>query len=87
MLTRLKDDIPPTILKANEDICSIVLTSDINRCIVNGTFPNNLKNADIIPTFKKNDRLLKSNYRPVSILPTLSKVITDLLAFYQRYQK
>ena len=38
-----KDDIPPTILKANEDICSIVLTSDINRCIVNGTFPNNLK--------------------------------------------
>ena len=48
-----KDDIPPTILKANEDICSIVLTSDINRCIVNGTFPNNLKNADITPTFKK----------------------------------
>ena len=38
-----KDDIPPTILKANEDICSIELTSDINRCIVNGTFPNNLK--------------------------------------------
>ena len=56
-----KNDIPPNILKANEDICSIVLTSDINRYIVNGTFPQNLKNADITPTFKKDDRLLKSN--------------------------
>ena len=48
-----KDDIPPKLLKANVDICSIVLTSDVNRCIVNATFPNNLKNADITPTFKK----------------------------------
>ena len=56
-----------------------MLTSDINRCIVNGTFPNNLKNADITPTFNKNDRLLKSNYRPVSILPTLSKIYEKIL--------
>ena len=48
-----KDDIPPNILKANIDISSIVLTSDVNRCIVNGNFPNNVKNADITPTFKK----------------------------------
>ena len=40
-------------------ICSIVLSSDINRCIHNGNFPNNLKNADITPTFKKGDRLSK----------------------------
>ena len=74
-----KDDIPLTILKANEDICSLVLTSDINRCVVNGTFPNNLKNADITLTFKKNDRLLKSNYRHVSILTTLSKIYEKIL--------
>ena len=43
-------------------MCSIILTSDINRCIVNETFPQNFKNADIIPTFQKDDRLLKSNY-------------------------
>ena len=67
------------ILKANEDICSIVLTSDINRCIVNWTFPQNFKNADITPTFKKDDRLLKSNYRPVSILLTLSKIYEKIL--------
>ena len=32
-----KGDILPKILKAKEDICSIVLTSDVNRCIANGT--------------------------------------------------
>ena len=32
-----KNDIPPKMLKANGDVCSIVLTADINRCIVNGT--------------------------------------------------
>ena len=74
-----KDDIPPTILKANEDICSIVLTSDINRCIVNGTFPTNLKNADITLTFHRNDCLLKSNYRHVSILSMLSKIYKKIL--------
>ena len=33
-------------------------------------FPSNLKDADISPIFKKIGRLLKINYRPVSILPT-----------------
>ena len=56
------------------DICTIVLSSDINKCIYNGIFPNYLKHADITPTFKKNERLHKINYRPISILPTLSKV-------------
>ena len=33
-----------------------------------------MKSANITPVFKKNDRTDKSNYRPVSILPNLSKV-------------
>ena len=74
-----KYDIPPIILKVNEDICSMVLTSDVNRCIVNGKFPNNLKNTDLTPTFKNDDRSLKSNYIPVSILPTLSKLYEKTL--------
>ena len=50
-----KDNIPPQILKDNVDICSYVLFSDVNKCIYNGVFPNNLKHADITPTFKKTD--------------------------------
>ena len=80
-----KGDIPPIILKANEDTCSMVLTSDVNRCIVNEKFPNNLKNADITPTFKNDDRSFKSNYRPVSILPTLSKLYEKTL-YMQIYE-
>ena len=34
-----KDNIPPKLLKANGDICSIVITPDVNRCIANRKFP------------------------------------------------
>ena len=76
-----KENIPPKILKDNVDICTMVLSSDFNKCIYNGTFPDNLKHADITPTFKKSERLHKINYRPISILPTLSKVYEKLLYF------
>ena len=42
--------------------------------IFDATFPSELKNADVIPVFKKKDRNNVENYRPVSILPNLSKI-------------
>ena len=39
-----------------------------------GVFPNELKQADIKPIYKKESRNEKENYRPVSILPNLSKI-------------
>ena len=77
-----KGNIPPQIIKINADICSMTLVYDLNKCINNGVFPDNLKHADITPTFKKNERLRKTNYRTISILPTLSKVYEKLL-YYQ----
>ena len=74
-----KDNIPPKIIKENKDIFSIVLTNGMRKCIENCIFPVNLKNADISPLFKKHDRLSKNNYRPVSILPTLSKLYEKIL--------
>ena len=68
------NNIPPKVLKDNADIFTTILSSDINNCILNGIFPSNLKYADITPIFKKLERVLKINYRPVSILPTLSKI-------------
>ena len=44
-----KDNIPPKILKENNNISALVLTHDINRCIDEGKFPSNLKNADVTP--------------------------------------
>ena len=57
----------------------IAIHNDINRNIVKGCFPVYLKNPDITPTFKKDDRLLKINYMPVSILVTLSEVYEKIL--------
>ena len=74
-----KDNIPTKIIMKNKDIFSKVLTNDIRICIENCIFPVNLKNADISPLFKKLDRLSKNNYRPVSILPTLSKLYEKIL--------
>ena len=76
------DNIPPQIFKDNVDICKMALSSDVNKCIYNGIVPNNLKHADIALTFKKIERLHKTNYRPISILPTLSKVYEKL--FYNQ---
>ena len=74
-----KDNIPPKIIMKNKDIFSKVLTNDIRKYIENCIFPVNLKNADISPLFKNLDRLSKNNYRPVSILPTLSKLYEKIL--------
>ena len=74
-----KGDIPVKILKWNSDIIAPALTECYNQNIKNSTFPNELKNADISPVFKKKDRHDKSNYRPVSILPLLSKPFERIL--------
>ena len=66
-------DIPVRIIKENKFIFSKVLSEIFNFYIDNNTFPNDLKKADIIPIYKKDDPFDKTNYRPISILPVLSK--------------
>ena len=41
------------------DICTVVLCSHLNMCMLNRKFPRNLKYADITPTFKKSEYFLK----------------------------
>ena len=74
-----KGDIPVKILKWNSDIIAPVLTECYDQNIKNSTFPNKLKNADTSPVYKKKDRHDKSNYRPVNILPLLSKPFEHVL--------
>ena len=44
-----------------------------------GCFPDQAKISSITPAFKKNDRTLKTNYRPISVLSALSKVLEKFL--------
>ena len=59
----------------NEDIFSRIIFQNFNQSLINDDFPHCLKQAEVIPVYKKEERLDKSNYRPVSILPVLSKVL------------
>ena len=61
-------------IPVNSNIIEPALTDCYNQNIKNSTFLNELKNADISPVYKKDDRLDKSNYRPVSILVLSSKL-------------
>ena len=52
----------------------------INDAIYEGIFPDSLKRDQVTPVFKKPDDLSKKNYRPVSILPCLSKIFEKVMA-------
>ena len=71
--------IPIKIVKLeNKKICKDH-ANFINECIKQNKFPNELKIADITPIFEKEDPLDKTNYRPISILPTVSKIFERIL--------
>ena len=61
-----------------------VLTKIINQSLSTGIFPDSLKIAKITPIFKKEDPHLTDNYRPISLLPSISKVF-EKIAYNQIY--
>ena len=67
-------DIPTKVIKDNIDIFTHILLEQFNKSLALAVFPSSMKLANITPLFKKDDRTDKSNYRPISILPNLSKV-------------
>ena len=73
-------NIPAKLLKEVSDICTPAL-NDIwnNEIITQKWFPNNLKLPDMIPLFKKEDASLLKNYRPVSVLPVVSKIYERIM--------
>ena len=68
------NNIPAKILLDSSNICSTFISNIYNESIQNSNFPLPLKKADITPAHKKNETTNKENYRPVSILPSISKL-------------
>ena len=65
---------PNNLLKYHKSIFSNILVTLINKSFTDGTFPDLLKLANVIPVYKKKDKVLCSNYRPISLLSNISKI-------------
>ena len=66
-------------MKISSEVSADTLHNLFNDMLKTGNFPDNLKLADITPVFKKKNPLHKVNYRPVSVLPSISKVFEKLM--------
>ena len=73
------DQIPVKLVKLAKDYIPGPITHIISRCIVTSSFPKLWKIARISPIPKVNEPRCDADHRPVSILPTLSKVFERLV--------
>ena len=85
-LTHLKctaaglDDIGAKILKISAPVISPILSRIFNASICSSKFPERWKKAKVVCIHKAGDTSKTSNYRPISLLPLLSKVLERHIA-------
>ena len=79
-----KDEISNKLLKSIKDEIAKPLTIIINQSLKTGIFPEALKIAKVKPLYKKGDNFCLNNYRPISLLPTISKIFERVM-FTQLY--
>lgn len=71
--------ISPDALKLCPQIMAVPLTRVIQKCLSENKFPKLWKSARVIPVYKKGKKGSVENYRPISILPTFSKVLETVI--------
>ena len=79
------DGISNKLLKLVKNELKEPLTLIINQMITTGIFPEAFKISKITPLYKKGDHSLLTNYRPISLLPTISKVFERII-YDQMYE-
>ena len=74
------DSIPAIIFKKCGPELSPILSKLFNKCLSESSFPECWKCANIVPAFKNcGDRSDPSKYRPISLLPIVSKIFETLI--------
>ena len=73
------DGISNEILKCCSPILDTFLVRIFNQCITNCIFPECFKTAKVISLYKKGDKTDPHNYRPISLLSSLSKIFEKIL--------
>lgn len=73
------DGINTKSIKCLSDIIVDNLSDCINHCLSAGYFPDSLKKAKISPIYKSGPKTDTGNYRPISVLPVISKVFEKVI--------
>jgi hypothetical protein len=73
------DQLSNRMLKREPHAFARLIVDLINQSLAESKFPNCLKTAKIIPIFKKGDKTNLNNYRPIALLPVLSKVFEKVV--------
>ena len=73
------DNLPPGLLKDAAGVIAKPLTFIINLSLETGVVPTEWKMAKVIPNIKSGSMAEIDNYRPISILPTLSKILEKMV--------
>ena len=74
------DNISNKLIKHARTVLVKPLTLLVNQIIHTGEFPRQLKIARVKPLFEKGDETSFSNYRPISLLPSTSKIFENVMA-------
>ena len=73
------DSITNTLLKSLSHTTLEPLEIIFNRSLGEGFFPSKMKRADVIPLYKSNQHNESNNYRPISLLLTISKILEKIV--------
>lgn len=73
------DQISNKMLKETAEVICQPLSQLFNMSLVTATFPDCWKRANVSPVFKKNDKQRKENYRPISLLSCVGKVMERII--------
>ena len=73
------DDISNMLLKEIFPQIMEPLLSIFNDSLLQGTFPDAMKQADVVPLYKNGTRQILSNFRPISLLPAISKLLGKVM--------
>ena len=72
------DNMPPKLLKSAANELAPAVTTLVNKSVSMSHFPCELKKSELSPLFKDKDDLLTQNYRPLSVLSSLSKIFEKI---------
>ena len=72
------DEITVRMIKMCDSVLIVPLKIIFANCLSSNIFPDIWEHANVVPVHKKNEKKLKGNYRPISLLPIFGKILEKL---------